>query len=166
MRGKGLLARRSPLRCSQPRQRRGGQQRWRRRALRPARPAHCLLPWPNDHFVKDGRLALRDAMMPRSSAGKPVRAADYDCSDGFSPGQIVVTRVPRLDLSCSRPAGDEHGEAYARNAPIVVIDAKTAATADPRELDAQAERPGERTLLVHPAPTGARGGATSWRCAT
>lgn len=32
----------------------------------PIDPAHCLLPWPNDHFLKGGKLALRDAMMPRS----------------------------------------------------------------------------------------------------
>ena len=47
------------------------------RGCDPLDPAHCLLPWPNDHFRKDGRLALRDAMMPRNEAGKPVRAADF-----------------------------------------------------------------------------------------
>ena len=41
-------------------------------------PAHCLLPWPNDHFRKDGRLALRDSMMPRNAAGRPVRASGYN----------------------------------------------------------------------------------------
>ena len=60
--------------------------------------AHCLLPWPNDHLRKDGRLALRDAMMPRNTAGTPIQAADHNRSDGFSPGQTIVTVVPGLDL--------------------------------------------------------------------
>ena len=41
----------------------------------------------------------RDSMMPRNIASiGAIRAADYNRSDGFSPGQIVVTYVPRLDL--------------------------------------------------------------------
>jgi hypothetical protein len=114
--------------------------------------AHCLLPWPNDHFRRDGRLALRDAMMPRNSDGKPVRAADYNRSDGFSPGQIVVTRVPRLDLRRSRAVPVTNmARAFAPGAPIVVIDAKSGRRQLIwAELDAQAERPSERTLLIHP----------------
>ena len=36
--------------------------------------------------------------MPRSTDGKPIAARDYNWSDGFSPGQIIVTLVPGLDL--------------------------------------------------------------------
>ncbi|MGH2799641.1 MAG: hypothetical protein ACRDM0_18685 [Thermoleophilaceae bacterium] len=122
------------------------------RGCDPLDPAHCLLPWPNDHFVKDGRLALRNAMMPRNRAGKPVRAADYNRSDGFSPGQIVVTRVPRLDLRRSGAVPVTNmARAFARNAPIVVIDARTGERQLIwAELDSQAERPSERALLIHP----------------
>jgi hypothetical protein len=122
------------------------------RGCDPLDPAHCLLPWPNDHFRKDGRLALRDAMMPRNADGRPVRAADYNRSDGFSPGQTVVTRVPRLDLRRSRAVPVTNmARAFARNAPIVVIDARTGRRQLIwAELDAQAERPRERTLLIHP----------------
>ena len=122
------------------------------RGCDPLDPAHCLLPWPNDHFRKDGRLALRDSMMPRNAAGKPVRASDYNRSDGFSPGQIAVTRVPGLDLrrSGAMPVTNM-ARAFARNAPIVVIDAKTGRRQLIwAELDSQAERPRERTLLIHP----------------
>jgi hypothetical protein len=114
--------------------------------------AHCLLPWPNDHFRKDGRLALRDAMMPRNRDGKPLRAADYNRSDGFSPGQIVMTRVPRLDLRRTRAVPVTNmARAFARNAPIVVIDAETGKRRLIwTELDAQAPRPRGRTLLIHP----------------
>jgi hypothetical protein len=122
------------------------------RGCDPLDPAHCLLPWPNDHFRKDGRLALRDSMMPRNADGKPVRAADYNRSDGFSPGQTVVTRVPRLDLRRSGAVPVTNmARAFARSAPIVVIDARTGRRQLIwAELDAQAERPRERTLLIHP----------------
>ena len=122
------------------------------RGCDPLDPAHCLLPWPNDHFRKDGRLALRDSMMPRNAAGRPVRAADYNRSDGFSPGQIVVTRVPRLDLRRSGAVPVTNmARTFAPGAPIVVIDAKTGRRQLIwAELDSQAERPREQTLLIHP----------------
>ena len=122
------------------------------RGCDPLDRAHCLLPWPNDHFVKDGRLALRDAMMPRDVDGKPVRAADYNRSDGFSPGQIIVTRVPGLDLRRSRAVPVTNmARAFARKAPIVVIDARTGKRQLIwAELDSQAERRSEQTLLIHP----------------
>jgi hypothetical protein len=114
--------------------------------------AHCLLPWPNDHFVRDGRLALRDRVMPRNRSNRPVRAADYNRSDGFSPGQIVVTRVPRLDLRRSRavPVTDM-ARSFARDAPIVVIDPRTGRRQLIwAELDAQATNPQQRALMIHP----------------
>jgi hypothetical protein len=122
------------------------------RGCDPLDPAHCLLPWPNDHFRKDGRLALRNAMMPRNDEGKPVRAGDYNRSDGFSPGQIVITRVPGLDLRRSGAVPVTNmARAFARNAPIVVIDAKTGKRQLIwAELDSQAERHRGRTLLIHP----------------
>jgi hypothetical protein len=122
------------------------------RGCDPLDPAHCLLPWPNDHFRTDGRLALRDGTMPRNVAGQPVRARDYNRSDGFSPGQIIVTRVPGLDLRRSRAVPVTNmARAFARNAPVVVIDAKTGERQLIwAELDSQAPGPRGRTLLIHP----------------
>jgi hypothetical protein len=122
------------------------------RGCDPLDPAHCLLPWPNDHFVKDGRLALRAAMMPRNKAGTPVRAADYNRSDGFSPGQTIVTLVPGLDLRRSGAVPQTNmASAFARRAPIVVIDARTRRRQLIwAELDSQATSPRRRTLLIHP----------------
>ncbi len=122
------------------------------RGCDPLDPAHCLLPWPNDHFRKNGRLALRTDAMPRNVDGEPVRTGPYNRSDGFSPGQIIVTRVPGLDLRRSRAVPVTNmAQAFARNAPIVVIDAKTGERQLIwAELDSQAERPSERTLLIHP----------------
>jgi hypothetical protein len=118
----------------------------------PIDPAHCLLPWPNDHFRKGGKLALRDSMMPRNRQGRPIRAADYNRSDGFSPGQAIVTHVPGLDLrrSGAVPVNDM-ARAFAPKAPIVVIDAKSGRRQLIwAELDSTATNPRKRALLVRP----------------
>ena len=36
-------------------------------------------------------------MMPRNVAGVPIEPSDYNHSDGFSPGQGIVLKVPGLD---------------------------------------------------------------------
>jgi hypothetical protein len=122
------------------------------RGCDPIDPANCLLPWPNDHFRNGGHLALRDSMMPRNKAGKPIRAADYNRSDGFSPGQMIVTLVPGLDLRRSGAVPVTNlARAFAKKAPIVVIDARTGRRQLIwAELDSQATNPRKRTLLVHP----------------
>src|SRR6187200_1793662 len=65
--------------------------------------AACLLPWPNDYFTRADRssatgrrLALTADQMPRNAQGVPIDPVPYDASDGFSPGQAIVTKVPRL----------------------------------------------------------------------
>jgi hypothetical protein len=59
----------------------------------PLDKAACLLPFPNDAFTRADksrpthrRLALRNALMPKSAKGKPIAAAPYGAFDGFSPG--------------------------------------------------------------------------------
>ncbi len=115
--------------------------------------AHCLLPWPNDYFRQGGKLALRNRDMPANRQGRHVRAADYNRSDGFSPGQLIVTHVPRLNLKRSGavPVNDLQ-KTFARRAPIVVIDAKTRKRQLIwAELDSQSKDPARRALLIHPA---------------
>src|SRR3989442_6196611 len=70
----------------------------------PIDPAVCLQPFPNDYFtVADPstptgkRLNLPLSGMPRNAAGKPIDPTDMNRSDGFSPGEAIVTRVPGLD---------------------------------------------------------------------
>jgi hypothetical protein len=122
------------------------------RGCDPLDPAHCLLPWPNDHFRKNGRLALTDAMMPRSKDGKAIAAGDYNRSDGFSPGQILVTLVPGLDLRRSGAASVTNMRRSLREfQPIVVIDAKTLERQLIwSELNTVPEDPSDRTLNIHP----------------
>jgi hypothetical protein len=129
----------------------------------PIDPARCLLPWPNDYFTKrdprtaTGRvLALTRRMMPRNGSGVPIEPADYNRSDGFSPGQVIVTKVPGLDTPAALrrtravPITDM-ARAFDRRQPIVVIDAQSGARhLIWAELDARATQPRNVALLVHP----------------
>src|SRR5262245_17559636 len=70
----------------------------------PIDPSVCLLPFPNDYFTapdpatKTGvRVALSSLAMPRNVAGIPIDPTDWNRNDGFSPGSLIVTRVPGLD---------------------------------------------------------------------
>jgi hypothetical protein len=78
----------------------------------PIDPAACLLPFPNDFFtVADAttetgrRVNLSPLAMPRNGAevteggeGKPTDPTEWNRNDGFSPGAMVMTLVPGLDL--------------------------------------------------------------------
>ena len=133
----------------------------------PLDPAHCLLPWPNDHFRKDGKLALRKLDDAAQQGGPPIAAADYNCSNGFSPGQIIVTLVPRLDLRrtgavpvndmalAQAQAGDRRDRRQDRQAPADLGGARLAGQGPPQ---ARPARP--------PGHAGARAGATSSPSAT
>jgi len=126
-------------------------------------PSHCLYPFPNNHFTKKDpstdtglRLNLSQESMPQNVAGKRVDPTDYNRNDGFSPGQLIVTKVPGLDnpeafkKTRSVPVTDMR-QAFRKNAPIVVIDAKTKKRhLIWSELDAQAEADEDRTLLIRP----------------
>jgi hypothetical protein len=133
-------------------------------ACDPLDPAACLYPWPNDHFTTaDGssptgrRLALRDDWMPRNRLGKPVSAAPYNYSDGFSPGNMIVTKVPGLDTpeafarTGAVPITDVE-RSFDANQPIVVINARTLQRQLIwSELDANPADPRDVTLIVRPA---------------
>jgi hypothetical protein len=136
----------------------------------PLDPAACLYPWPNDHFtVADPstetgrRLALRDEMMPRNRFGKPVSAAPYNHGDGFSPGNMIVTKVPGLDTpEAFRRTGavpiTDIERSFDPGQPVVVINARTLERQLIwSELDANPADPRDVTLIVRPAANLAEG---------
>src|SRR4051812_30981270 len=65
--------------------------------------AACLLPSPNDAFTTPSaspsgrRLHFARSMMPRNKQGKPVDPAAFRTFDGFSPGSVILAKVPGLD---------------------------------------------------------------------
>ena len=130
----------------------------------PIDPAHCLLPWPNDHFtVRDHgtptgrRVQLDVGSMPTNASGVPIEPSDYNRADGFSPGALIVTKVPGLDTpeafarSGAVPITDI-GRSFARRQPVVVIHARSGRRQLIwSELDSNATSPASTALLIHPA---------------
>ncbi|MBI2384239.1 MAG: tandem-95 repeat protein, partial [Gammaproteobacteria bacterium] len=113
-------------------------------------PAHCLFPFPNDHFTVAAaagspqaqnaanpelggtgrRVNFNPLAMPRNTAGKPVDPTEWNRNDGFSPGQMIVTYVPGLAANAdgtipgAAPITDV-ARSLDADAPIFVIDADT-----------------------------------------
>jgi len=65
----------------------------------------CLLPFPNDLFTTPDpttatgrRVDFQLSEMPRSIVGKPIDPTEWNRNDGFSPGSMILTFVPGLDL--------------------------------------------------------------------
>jgi hypothetical protein len=97
--------------------------------------AHCMLPFPNDYYtVADTgtdtgrRLNLQTASMPRSAiaANHPIDTTEWNRNDGFSPGAMVVTRVPGVDLAkTGAPLLTDLSASLAVNSPVALIDAAT-----------------------------------------
>lgn len=125
--------------------------------------AACLYPFPSDYETRhDGttptgrRLALRLAAMPRNIAGRPIDNTEYNRLDGFSPGESILVKVPRLDTqqALSQTAAvpvTDIAQAYAPNQPVVVINTKTLQ----RQLiwvevDANASNPADASLIIRP----------------
>jgi hypothetical protein len=142
----------------------------------PIDPQACLLPWPNDFFTTPDagtdtgrRLNLNLLAMPRNVAGVPIDPTDINRNDGFSPGALIVTKVPGLDtpaaLAHTNPVGLTDLARYADPAaPVVVLDASTGQRHPIWvELDravglsGKPPAPRDTTLLVRPAVNFAEG---------
>jgi hypothetical protein len=130
----------------------------------PLDPAACLLPFPNDYFTAPDtgmdtglRLDLAPTATPANVHGVHIDPSAFNRSDGFAPGQVIVTRVPGLDnqqaFANTDPVPiDDVSRSFDRNAPIVVIDAQThKRQLIWAELDSHATSPAGVDLLIHPA---------------
>ena len=126
-------------------------------------PSVCLYPCPNDHFtVADEdtptgrRLALNLQSMPRNRAGKPIDPTDQNRADGFSPGNMIVTRVPGLDNQAGlRRTGavpiTDMARSFDPDQPVVVINARTRERQLIwAEIDSNPANPEDVTLIVRP----------------
>jgi hypothetical protein len=118
--------------------------------------AACLLPFPNDAFRSNGRLAFRTSQMPRNKDGKAIDAAGWKGLDGFSPGSVILTRVPGLDTDAAlKKTGavslSDLSKYTNKTAPVLVVDEQTGKRWPIwAELDDNAKA-GSRLLEVHPA---------------
>jgi hypothetical protein len=100
-------------------------------------PAVCLQPWPNDYFtVADPnsdtgrRVHLDPNSTPANKLGVHISTAELNRNDGFSPGNMIIARIPGLDnpqaLANTGAVTVDHQEDYSGpNQPVVVINADT-----------------------------------------
>ncbi|MGJ8668243.1 MAG: neutral/alkaline non-lysosomal ceramidase N-terminal domain-containing protein [Oceanococcus sp.] len=134
------------------------------RGCDPLDTAHCLYPFPSDHFTTqavDGsvqsearggsgrRVNFNPLAMPRNSAGKPVDPSEWNRNDGFSPGQMIATYVDGLDLAATwnLPAAQigvaNPALSMQENAPIAVLEIQSDGSTIPHpvwaEIDANAD---------------------------
>ncbi|MBW3620282.1 MAG: hypothetical protein KY461_08560 [Actinobacteria bacterium] len=138
-------------------------------ACDPTDVADCLLPFPNDRFtVADDttatglRIDLSPLAMPRNVAGKPIDPTEWNRNDGFSPGSMMLTHVPGLDLAQTwrhvltdlgaepgRPILEVPSASLHDDAPIVLVNAETGER-HPfwAELDQHPGTPPEDALLI------------------
>jgi hypothetical protein len=133
-------------------------------------PAVCLQPWPNDYFtVADAdtdtgrRVNLQSASMPKNQPlggpvpVTPINPAEPNRNDGFSPGNMLITKVPGLEtpeaFENTDPVSiDEIGAYDDPDQPIVVINAETGERQPIwAELDSNAADPTDVNLIVRPA---------------
>jgi hypothetical protein len=125
--------------------------------------AACLLPFPNDAFTKADKQSatglavdLHTSEMPRNRKGKAIDASGWKGLDGFSPGSVILTKVPGLDTDAALKktgavALTDLSTYTAKSAPVLVIDAKTGKRWPIwAEMDNNAKA-GQRLLEIHPA---------------
>lgn len=125
-----------------------------------AEASSCLLPFPNnwhtraDESTDTGlRVNLDPAAMPRNAQGTPIDPTEWNRGDGFSPGSMILSHVPGLDLEQTGAAPlTDIASSLEDEAPIVLLDL-TASERWPywAELDANATDPSRQALIVRPA---------------
>ncbi len=120
----------------------------------------CLLPWPNNAFTVPSKktltgrqLAVSSTLDPNNARGVHASTTFINQSDGFSPGSVIMTYGPNLDLGASHVATSTNiGTSLDSTAPIVLLDTATGKRFPYfAELDAQTNTTAEQLLLIHPA---------------
>ncbi|MFI6824363.1 hypothetical protein ACIBJE_25975 [Micromonospora sp. NPDC050187] len=127
----------------------------------PVDPAACLLPFPSDLYtVADPatdtgiRVDLQRSAMPENIFGTNIDPTDWNRNDGFSPGSMLLTRIPGLDPVASGIApSTDIGRSLAPDAPIVLVNTRTGERHPYwAELDANAaDDPDRQVLIIRPA---------------
>jgi hypothetical protein len=120
----------------------------------------CLLPFPNDRFTAldastptGRRVDLSPLATPRNVAGKPMDPTEWNRNDGFSPGSMILTVVPGLDLTTTFGLDpDPETGVGTDNDPFAVRDDLPDAVIEAPELSMAADAP----IVLLDADTGER----------
>jgi len=115
-------------------------------------PAHCLLPWPSDHFRDDDGVAIPESAMITSRSRIGVDPSPWNAWDGFSATTSAITELPvRIDPS-PLPSWRDDAPGLDPASPTVVLDAETGErVAHFAEIEgAEDAAPDRTTLYVRP----------------
>jgi len=128
-------------------------------ACDPLDPRLCLLPFPNDRFTvldpttpTGRRVDLSPLATPRSFGAKPMDPTEWNRNDGFSPGSMVLTYVPGLDLTTTFGLDPEPETGPGVDDPFAVRDALPDAVLEAPELSMAPDAP----IVLLDADTGER----------
>ncbi|HEY8428759.1 MAG TPA: hypothetical protein VIL20_10310, partial [Sandaracinaceae bacterium] len=115
-------------------------------------PTHCLLPWPSDHFRRDGRVALPASGMPVSAAGDAVDPAPF-AREGFSLHPAIMTVITPAPDESSLFGENAIEASLGPDATAVIVDVATGQRVPCfAELDRWPDADPERVpLYVRPA---------------
>ncbi len=122
--------------------------------------AHCLYPFPNNHFTRtdsDSATGLRinfsGSATPSNKKEERVKVEEWNKSDGFSPGSMILTYVPAIDLTVSgAPTLTNLERSLDNDTPIMVIDALTGEKQLIwAELDSNVSGNKSKALIIRPA---------------
>ncbi len=125
--------------------------------------AVCLQPFPSDYFTAPDptsatgrRINFNPLSMPKNRAGEPILPTDHNRADGYSPGSMLITKVPGLtsqaafDQSGLVPI-DDLGQWDDPDQAAVVIDADTGERWPIwAEIDSNPSDPADVNLLMRP----------------
>jgi hypothetical protein len=130
----------------------------------------CMLPFPDDYYTSADptsatgrRIAFNTESTPTNAEGKHVESGPYNAADGFSPGSVILLKVPGLetkaDVAASHMTRINRLGAYKNaNAPVVVIDTSTGQRWPIWvEIDSTAKNAAPADLEIHPAVNFASG---------
>lgn len=137
----------------------------------PLDPTICLQPFPSNFYTREDpstktglRLDLPLEAMPKNTADKPIDPTDINRADGFSPGNLIVTKIPEVSTPAafnnSGIVPANHISAYAdANAPVIVFDVDSGERWPIyAELDANPTTKPVQTLTPGEAPAPILGG--------
>ncbi len=130
----------------------------------------CMEPFPDDYYTTADpssatgrRIAFQTGATPANVHGQHIEATPYNASDGFSPGSVIVVKIPGIettaDVQAMGAAPINKLRQYNKpNAPVVVIDAQTGQRWPIWvETDSTAKEASKRVLEIHPAVNFASG---------
>lgn len=126
----------------------------------PLVPTQCGFPFPSSVWLRDDpatitgkRVSFGETTLPEYSAGGRVDRALWDASDGFSPGQPILTHLPGATVTGLASSIDIERSLDA-DSPTVLLDAETGERVPHfAELDVSviSEEAAEHTFMIRPA---------------